>query len=375
MTTMREAEVAIVGGGLVGAAIGYGLARSGARVLVLDGDERAPCASRGNFGLVWVQGKGEGCPAYARWTLLSADLWHGFARELEDATGIAVGYSRPGGVVLALSEVELAGERAILERIRREAGDEGSADFEILDRPALVEMLPGLGPEVVGGTYSPADGHANPLFLLRALRAGIAAHGGRCRGGRRVAAIEARDGGFRVVAREETVFAERIVLAAGLGTGALAGRLGVEVPLAPQHGQLLVTERVHPLFDIPTDAVRQTREGSFLIGYSHNDFGFDTAARPAIMRNIARRAVRLFPFLGELRVVRSWGALRVLTPDGLPIYQESARHPGAFVATCHSGVTLAAAHALRLAPWIAGGALPDGLDAFAAGRFDVRKAG
>ena len=372
---MREAEIAIVGGGLVGAALGYGLARSGARVLVLDGDERAPCASRGNFGLVWVQGKGEGCPAYARWTMLSANLWCGFARELADATGIDVGYSRPGGVTLALNEAELAGERAIVERIRREAGDEGSAEFEILDRAPLAELLPGLGPEVVGGIYSPADGHADPLFLLRALHAGIAAHGGRCRGGRRVAAVEARDGGFRITAGGETSFAEKIVVAAGLGGGALAAMLGVEAPLAPQHGQLLVTERVRPLFDIPTDAVRQTREGSFLIGASHNDFGFDTAARPAIMRDLARRATRLFPFLGGLRVVRSWGALRVLTPDGLPIYQQSARHPGAFVATCHSGVTLAAAHALRLAPWIAGGTLPDGLDAFAAGRFDVRKAG
>ncbi len=372
---MREAEIAIVGGGLVGAAIGYGLARTGARVLLLDGDEGAPCASRGNFGLVWVQGKGEGCPAYARWTRISADLWGGFADELADATGIDVGYSRPGGVVLALSEAELAAERAVLERIRREAGGEGGGDFEILDRAALAEMLPGLGPEVVGGTYSPADGHANPLFLLRALHEGIVARGGCCRGGFRVAAIEARDGGFRIAAGKETVFAETVVVAAGLGTGALAGPLGVEAPLAPQHGQLLVTERVRPLFDIPTDAVRQTREGSFLIGYSHNDFGFDTAARPAIMRDIARRALRLFPFLGGLRVVRSWGALRVLTPDGLPIYQESARHPGAYVATCHSGITLAAVHALRLAPWIAGGALPAGLDAFAAGRFDVRKAG
>ncbi len=371
MAEMAEAEVAIVGGGLVGAAIGYGLARAGARVLLIDGDEGAPCASRGNFGLVWVQGKGENCPAYARWTMLSADLWPAFADELADATGIDVGYSRPGGVTLALSEAELAAERAVLERIR----GEGGVDFEPLDRAPLAEMLPGLGPEVVGGTYSRADGHANPLFLLRALRAGIAAHGGRCRGGLRVAAIAARDGGFRISAGGETLFAERVVVAAGLGSGALAASLGVAVPLAPEHGQLLVTERVRPLFDIPTDAVRQTREGSFLIGYSHNDFGLDTAARPEIMRDIARRALRLFPFLGGLRVVRSWGALRILAPDGLPIYQESPRHPGAYVATCHSGVTLAAVHALRLAPWIAGGAPPEGLDAFAAGRFDVRKAG
>ncbi len=151
---MREAEIAIVGGGLVGAALGYGLARSGARVLVLDGDERAPCASRGNFGLVWVQGKGEGCPAYARWTMLSANLWCGFARELADATGIDVGYSRPGGVTLALNEAELAGERAIVERIRREAGDEGSAEFEILDRAPLAARPTAARPTIARSTIA-----------------------------------------------------------------------------------------------------------------------------------------------------------------------------------------------------------------------------
>ena len=72
--------------------------------------------------------------------------------------------------------------------------------------------------------------------------------------------------------------------------------------------------------------------------------------------------------------VRVWGALRVMTPDGFPIYQQSAKHPGAFAATCHSGVTLAGAHALALAPAILSGVLPDSLSAFTAERFDVQPA-
>jgi hydrogen cyanide synthase HcnC len=58
-----------------------------------------------------------------------------------------------------------------------------------------------------------------------------------------------------------------------------------------------------------------------------------------------------------------------MAPDGFPIYDQSARYPGAFAATCHSGVTLAGAHALALAPAILAGELPDSLAAFAAARF------
>jgi len=82
-----------------------------------------------------------------------------------------------------------------------------------------------------------------------------------------------------------------------------------------------------------------------------------------------RRAVRQFPLLKDVQLVRTWAALRVYSPDSFPIYEASPRYPGAFVVTCHSGVTLAAAHAMRIAPWVAGGAMPDELPAFAGGRF------
>ena len=58
-----------------------------------------------------------------------------------------------------------------------------------------------------------------------------------------------------------------------------------------------------------------------------------------------------------------------MTPDGFPLYEESILHPGAYVVTCHSGVTLAAAHALRVAPWIAGGSVPAEISEFTSARF------
>jgi glycine/D-amino acid oxidase-like deaminating enzyme len=71
-------------------------------------------------------------------------------------------------------------------------------------------------------------------------------------------------------------------------------------------------------------------------------------------------------------MVRAWGALRVMTGDGYPIYAESPSCPYAFVVTCHSGVTLAAAHAGPLAGWIAGGKVPFNPSVFNGDRFDVQ---
>ena len=70
-------------------------------------------------------------------------------------------------------------------------------------------------------------------------------------------------------------------------------------------------------------------------------------------------------------MVRSWAALRVMTQDGFPVYDQSEEAPGAFLATCHSGVTLAAAHSGPLAGMIADGALAADMAPFSARRFDV----
>jgi glycine/D-amino acid oxidase-like deaminating enzyme len=82
----------------------------------------------------------------------------------------------------------------------------------------------------------------------------------------------------------------------------------------------------------------------------------------------------MFPLLGRANVVRSWAALRVMTPDGFPVYAQSPQHPGAFLVTCHSGVTLAAVHGLDLAPMLARGRLAADLAPFRAERFDVQAA-
>ena len=161
------------------------------------------------------------------------------------------------------------------------------------------------------------------------------------------------------------------MIAAGLGNTALCARVGLDVPVEPLWGQVIVTERAEPWCEMPTLQVRQMAEGTFMLGVSQLDLGFDTTTRADVMRDMAWRNVAAFPFLAKLRITRTWAGLRVMTPDGWPIYEQSPDCPGVFVVTGHSGVTNAANHALQLAGWIADGALPDHLRVLSTERFRV----
>jgi glycine/D-amino acid oxidase-like deaminating enzyme len=364
---MFSSDVIVVGGGLVGTAVAYGLAQPGKNITVLDEGDDAFRASRGNFGLIWVHGKGRGVPHYARWTRESARQWPALAAQLRGETGIDVQAKQSGAFFPCFSEAELEARREKLAAVRDEVG--GDYPYEILDRAALLRRLPHVGPTVVGASYSPMDGHVNPLKLLRALHTACAQRGVTLKTGHGVQRITHADGLFTAHSGDQQFRAPKLVLAAGLGNARLAGQVGLHAPVRPNRGQLIVTERTEKILDYPTAHIRQTDEGSIQFGETMEEAGYDDNATASILTEIARRGVTSFPIFGKLNVVRVWGALRVMTPDGFPIYQESSSCPGAFVVTCHSGVTLAAAHAFRIAPWINGAAAPDELAAFRGDRF------
>lgn len=367
-----EYDLAVVGGGLVGACIAWGVARAGQRVVVLDESDLAIRASRGNFALVWVQSKGLGLPAYSRWTLESSDCWPELAAALLSETGLDVCFDRPGGFHPCLSRDEFERRAAMLERFHAQPGVAGYRT-EMLLRDALLRYMPEIGPEVYGASYCEFDGHVNSLRLFRALHTALERRGVAYRAGAVVSSIAAEAGGFRIESPRATVRAARIVLAAGNANATLAPMVGLTAPMKPERGQIIVTERVRPFLKYPLSTVRQTDEGSVMIGDSREE-GTDPADmnRP-INTVMAARAVKIFPMLARLNIVRTWRAIRVMPADGFPIYDESAAHPGAFVTTCHSGVTLAAAHALRLAPMIAAGRLDaDRVGAFSTRRFHVQ---
>jgi glycine/D-amino acid oxidase-like deaminating enzyme len=367
----RHFDVIVIGGGLVGAAIAFGLRDLGSRLAVCDEGDVAYRAARGNFGLIWVQGKGLGLPPYGAWTQRSAREWPRFAALLRDETGIDVALRQEGGAHVCLSQRELDARSERFAQLFAQPGFE-RYNVEILGRAEMTRRLPGMGPDVVGGTWSALDGDCNPLRLLRALDAGLERAGVVRLGRDGVVAIEPHADRFGVRTASAAFTCASVVLAAGLGNARLAPMVSIAAPVVPNKGQIIALERVPPFLPVPLETIRQTDEGTVLLGDSQQERGFDESVDPAVLKAIAARAVRVFPFLRDVRVVRAWAALRVMSPDGFPIYAQSRAHPGAFLATCHSGVTLAAAHALDLAVAIRTGALGAEYHPFAMERFDVR---
>lgn len=371
---MHTFDVIVVGGGITGSAIAYGLARRRLAVAMLDEGDDAFRATRGSFGLIWIQGRGAVVKRYADWSRESTNIWPEFAAQLRDTTGIDACYERRGSLVLCQGEEELEARRKLIVEIRRPVVPAGY-DCTIIDRRAVQELLPAvrLGDAVVGASYCRHDGHVDSLRLLRALQTGYKCLGGHYFPGHAVGTIHLV--GKLLVA--ETVAgryaAPKIVIAAGLGIAQLAPMIGVQVPIRPRRGQVLVTERTRPILPLPMSGLRQTAEGTVMLGFSQEDVGFDTRTTIDVTCRIATRAVKAIPALAALRLVRTWAALRIQTPDEMPVYQESQVFPGAYVATSPSGVTLAAVHAGPLARWIADGTKPPRFERFGAGRFDVQK--
>src|SRR5580698_9424304 len=217
-------DLIVIGGGLVGGAIAWGAASRGASIVVLDEGDVAYRAARGNFGLVWVQSKGAGMPPYAHWTRRSADLWPALANALLGSTGTDVALRQPGGLAFCLSESEFTERAALVARMHNESGDAGT---RMLRRDEVRAMVPGLGQSVVGAAFCPRDGHASPLQLLRAFHADMVTNRATYLPGRRVDSIEPAPHAFSVRCGAERFTAEKLVIAAGLGSRALAPMVGL----------------------------------------------------------------------------------------------------------------------------------------------------
>ncbi len=362
----------IAGGGLIGSAIAYGLARRGLRIAVLDQGDRAFRAARGNFGLVWVQGKGCDYAPYARWSYDAANLWPAFDAELREASGVDTAYCRPGGMEFCISDAEWQDRSDEMVRVREHTNND--FEYTMLDHAALKKRIPQISSNVVGASYSPHDGHVNPLYLLRALHQQMDAYRVDYLPNRHIQRIEQRGGEFIAHTQQGAFTGGKAVLCAGLDNQRLGRMLDLHIPVSPNRGQLLITERIQPFLHYPTLHVRQTQEGGLQIGTSSESVGLDDRSSGEIMQKIAARAVYMFPQLAGVQLVRAWSALRVMTPDGKPIYQQSQHYPGAFGIACHSGVTLAAVHAGPVAGWISGEAAHPLLEHFSAERFNLNSA-
>ncbi|GAA4098318.1 FAD-dependent oxidoreductase [Actinomadura miaoliensis] len=350
---MAGTRVAVLGAGIVGAACARELARAGLAVTVLERGGPAAATTAHGEGNVLVSDKGPGPElTLAR---LSLELWPRILEEIagrRPETAHAVEWDPKGGIVVATTD---AGARE-LERFA--AGQRGEGvTAEPLDAADLAAAEPHLTRDVAAAVHYPQDAQVQPAAAAAALLADALDAGAALRTDCEVLGPVTRGGRLTGVRTSRgTVEADAFVNAAGPWSGALAARLGAPVDVRPRRGEVLVTTPLPPTVfhkvydadyvgavgsgaeDLQASAVvESTRAGTVLLGSSRRRVGFDDRLRPEVLSVIAAKALRLFPSLEGVPVMRAYGGFRPYVPDHLPIIGPDPRLPGLWHATGHEG--------------------------------------
>ncbi|WP_156724933.1 NAD(P)/FAD-dependent oxidoreductase [Streptomyces apocyni] len=392
MLTGNSSDVIVVGAGVVGAACAYYAAQAGLTVTVIDRGPVAGGTTGTGEGNLLVSDKEPG--PELELALLSVQLWHELAASLPSA----IEYEAKGGLVVASSDDGLRALRGFAAR----QGEVGVTAHEV-PADGLGELEPHLSPGLPGGIHYPQDAQVQPALAAAHLLKAAASQGRnqprsrsrprlRLRLGEEVTGLlTGADGAVRGV-RTATgeVRAPYVVNAAGTWGGDLAKLAGVELPVLPRRGFVLVTEPLPRVVRrkvyaadyvadvasgsaaLQTSAVVEgTAAGPVLIGSSRERVGFDRSLSTEVLRRLALGATALFPVLAGVRVMRTYTGFRPYLPDHLPAIGPDPRLPGLLHACGHegAGVGLAPATGLAIARCLTGGEPPVDIAPFAPARF------
>jgi D-hydroxyproline dehydrogenase subunit beta len=360
----QPVDVAVIGGGIVGAACAYYLARAGLTVRVLERDFAASGTSRACDGLILTSDKSS--DAELALAKASAALW----AELAEALDAGFEYACRGTIVLYESEEGLADGRQKTDGLQL-----SGVRSEVLDNAGLRAAEPNLAPDLAGGVFYPDEAQVDSRSATLALLDAAQEMGAVLQPNTSVTGIRL-DGRGRVCAVSTTggdVVAGTVVCAAGVWSNDIARTAGVDLPVRPRKGHILVTARApgmiaHPLLEGSYAASVQsaaegvqvalvaemTSAGTLLLGSSREFAGYDRTVSPAVIQAIAARAVRFLPGLAQRSIIRSYAGLRPWSPDHLPLVGPVEAVPGFFLATGHegAGIGLAPITGQILTDWI-----------------------
>jgi glycine oxidase len=352
----RHSDVVVIGGGIVGLAVAYALAREGVRVTLAERGAVGREASWAAAGYLSFQGSSNHAGPRLELTRTSFDMYEAWVREIEELAGADTGFWRCGLLEISLSEAEAAEARgrATRQRTAGYAAEWLDAATVRVRQPALADDLP-----VHGGLWLPRVAQVRPPRLLKALAEAARRRGAEIREHALVAAI-ARDGdrvtGI-VLEGGERIAAPIVVNAAGSWAAHLAPEMAV-MPVKPVKGTIVLLEVTAPptreLLVSERGSVYPRRDDKLLVGATVEDVGYDTQVRLGAVRVLVQQAITLLPGLKDAVVAGSWAGLRPFSHDNLPYLGPVPGLRGAYAAAGHyrSGILLAPVTGLLLTEMI-----------------------
>lgn len=336
------ADVIIVGGGVVGCATAYYLAKKGVRdVIVLEASESiGHGGSSRNGGGVRQSGRDVRELPYAIYAV--QNMWPTLSEEL----GMDVEYYQKGNLRLGKTEAHLQK----LNKLAANANKAGVA-VHMVDGKEVKELCPYLSDEIIGASWCPTDGHANPLlttlaYYRRALDMGV-----RFCTKAKVKELKKVQGKLRkvILTSGEVFEAETVILAAGYESRYITRTVGIDVPMTRYFEEALVTEMQPPMFDIMLGTAdadfygHQAKHGSFVFGSESGleeaiDMHPEKLQTSSLTLSAGCRAIMGYiPLLKDAKIVRTWGGWLDMCYDGVPVIDKVEEVPGLILACGFTG--------------------------------------
>lgn len=374
---LRQADVLIVGGGLIGASTAFFLRQRGRSVILLERFLVGQQASGVNFGNVRRQGRHlPQLPLANR----AREIWG----RIPQLTGSDVEFMQVGHIRFAWREEQIP----IIEDYASKARDYG-LDLEIIGRNQLKQRFPFVGDEAVAGSFSPLDGHANPRLAAPAFARAATANGAGIVENCEVFSLQKVGTDFVAETSQGTFRAPCALVSSGAWAGRFAEAFGEPVPLKPGGPQMGVTEPapyfIKPVVGVSTSVpeevmyLRQIPRGNVIFGGirrrpSHLDERRGKYDPDNIMDQFAQ-LTRLVPSLKHLNVIRTWSGVEGYMEDDLPIISPSAKTSGLYYAFgfCGHGFQLGPGVGDTMAELIDRGQTDTPLDDFNVARFATGK--
>lgn len=367
------ADVAVLGGGVIGCATARELARRGLSVVVVERDTPGLGATSAAAGMLSPLSESEETGPFLELALSSLDRYPSFVAALFEETGIDVEYRQRGKLEVALDEAGTARLRATFVW-RREAG----FVVDWLDADEVRRMEPALSPQARAGLFNARDHQVDNRRLGRAAWLAAERAGVRFLTGAPAQALVTAGGRVSGVtlASGEVVSAPRVVLALGSWSGAFGG-LPRPLPVFPVRGEIVALEAApSPLMRVVSTGrcyLVSRADGRVLIGATAERAGFQSRATAGGVQTLLSAAIEAVPALATAPVAELWGGLRPGTPDALPILGPDPEVEGLVYATGHfrNGILLAPITAQLVAEATVGERPALSLAPFAMDRFEA----
>lgn len=355
-----------MGGGIIGCAVGYYLAKAGVKPLILEKTAVAAEASSGAAGLLTAQTHTDEDSPLFRLKLASRALYPVLADELRERADGDIEYRSIGHLLPTFSEDEAA---EVKRRIAWQTASGLRAEWLTRDEARRIE--PGLSLRLLGAGHFPDDHHVNNTAITQGLAAACRWMGGKVRVGCEVThLLRQKDRIIGVQTGEERIEAGLVVLAAGAWSGGFAEDLGVPLPVFPAKGQIIVARTATPTlarvaYGADVYVIPRTN-GEHIIGSTVEFVGFDKRVTVEGIAGLLGQATALVPGLREAEMIANWGCLRPASSDALPLLGTLPDRPGVVLATGHfrNGILLGPITGQLLAELIVQGTPSFPLDAF-----------